>query len=140
MLHGRWFTVAATASLLVAGGFVGSLVAAAEAPAMAANCGEAADITVLPSPFAPWKGAPLRVMVVAEKPLDGALSLTAPDAGSAWRRALFLVRRGRDAGRRDLARHAGVGRLRSDQPRNRREREQAGSRVDTGGKDLAGAQ
>jgi len=83
MLHGRWFAVAATASLLVAGGFVGSLVMAAEAPAIAATCGDAADITVLPSPFAPWKGAPLRVMVVAEKPIEGALSLTAPDGSAA---------------------------------------------------------
>src|ERR1700692_4752910 len=83
MLHGRWFAVAATASLLVAGGFVGSLVMAAEAPALAATRGDAADITVLPSPFAPWKGAPLRVMVVAERPVDGALSLTAPDGSAA---------------------------------------------------------
>ena len=81
MLHGRWFAIAATASLLVAGGFIGSLVTAAEG--MAATCGDAADITVLPSPFAPWKGAPLRVMVVAEKPIDGELSLTAPDGSAA---------------------------------------------------------
>ena len=40
-------------------------------------------MTVLPSPVAPWKGAPLRVMVVSEKPLDGALSLVAPDGSVA---------------------------------------------------------
>ena len=81
MLLRRGFAVAATASLLVIGGFVASLISAAGA--VAANCGDAADITVLPSPFAPWKGAPLRVMVITEKPLDGALSLTAPDGSAA---------------------------------------------------------
>jgi len=34
---------------------------------------------VLASPAAPWKGAPLRVVFAAEKPLDGELSLVAPD-------------------------------------------------------------
>jgi hypothetical protein len=29
--------------------------------------------------MAPWKGAPLRVMVVSEKPIDGTFSLVAPD-------------------------------------------------------------
>ena len=50
-------------------------------PAVAASdaCGDAAALTVLPSPFAPWKGAPLRVMLVTEKPIDGVLSLVAPD-------------------------------------------------------------
>ena len=37
----------------------------------------------LPSPLAPWKGAPLRVMVVAEKPVEGVLSLIAPDGSVA---------------------------------------------------------
>src|SRR4051812_48841253 len=48
-------------------------------PAQAASCGEPADFTVLPSPVAPWKGAPLRVMVVAQKPVNGGFSLVAPD-------------------------------------------------------------
>jgi hypothetical protein len=42
-------------------------------------CADAADIAVLPTPVAPWKGAPLRVMFVAEKPVAGELSLVAPD-------------------------------------------------------------
>jgi len=42
-------------------------------------CKDAAEIAVLPSPLTPWKGAPLRVLLVAEKPLDGELSLIAPD-------------------------------------------------------------
>jgi hypothetical protein len=82
MLLVRWFAVAATAVLPVAGGFAAVLCSATESPAVAASCADAADLTVLPSPIAPWKGAPLRVMVVAEKPVDGTLSLVGPD-GSA---------------------------------------------------------
>ncbi len=33
----------------------------------------------MPSPVAPWKGAPLRVIFTAEKPLDGEFSLVGPD-------------------------------------------------------------
>jgi hypothetical protein len=52
-----------------------------DSPAKAASgiCVDAADLSVLPSPLAPWKGAPLRVMMVTEKPLEGVLSLIAPD-------------------------------------------------------------
>ena len=46
-------------------------------------CENAAEIAVLPSPIAPWKGAPLRVLFVAEKPLEGELSLIAPDGSVA---------------------------------------------------------
>ena len=42
-------------------------------------CEDTAEIAVLSSPVAPWKGAPLRVIFTAEKPLAGELSLTAPD-------------------------------------------------------------
>jgi hypothetical protein len=42
-------------------------------------CEDAAGLAVMPSPMVPWKGAPLRVMFAAEKPLDGELSLIAPD-------------------------------------------------------------
>ena len=41
-------------------------------------CEEMAEIAVLPSPMTPWKGAPLRILITAEKPLDGELSLIAP--------------------------------------------------------------
>ena len=37
----------------------------------------------MPSPQAPWTGAPLRVMVIAEKPVEGVLSLIAPDGSVA---------------------------------------------------------
>jgi len=51
--------------------------------AASASCEGAAEIAVLPSPIAPWKGAPLRILVAAEKPLDGELSLIAPNGGVA---------------------------------------------------------
>jgi hypothetical protein len=56
-------------------------------PAAAASegCASPAEITILPSPLAPWSGAPLRVMVVAEKPIEGVLSLAAPDGSVATR-------------------------------------------------------
>src|SRR5262249_22355982 len=38
-----------------------------------------------PSPLAPWKGAPLRVMVVTERPVAGTLALIAPDGSVAAR-------------------------------------------------------
>ena len=46
-------------------------------------CEERPGIAVLPSPVTPWKGAPLRVIFAAEKPLDGELSLIAPDGSVA---------------------------------------------------------
>ena len=56
-----------------------------DSPAEAASgvCPDAAELSVLPSPIAPWKGAPLRVMVVSDKPLEGTLSLIAPDGSVA---------------------------------------------------------
>jgi hypothetical protein len=72
MLLASRFAAAATALLLFS---------TMDVPAEAASgsCGDAAGLTVLPSPMAPWKGMPLRVMVVTEKPLQGVLSLIAPD-------------------------------------------------------------
>src|SRR3954453_24209608 len=81
----RQLTAAATASLLIAGAFVVCLFSAADSQAQspASNCEEAPEVAVLPSPVAPWKGAPLRVIVAAEKPLDGEFSLIAPDGSVA---------------------------------------------------------
>jgi len=75
------FVFAATATLLIAGASAGLTPSAARAQAQtpADACNDANQITVLPAPFAPWKGLPLRVLVAAEKPLDGELSLIAPD-------------------------------------------------------------
>src|ERR1700676_2193188 len=88
MLLARRFA-AATALLLIASGFFILLFSTAASPAEAASdsCGDAAGFTVLPSPLAPWKGAPLRVMVVAETPVEGVLSLIAPDGSVAAKSA-----------------------------------------------------
>jgi hypothetical protein len=86
MLLARRFNVAAVAGLLIAGVFI-AIAATGEARAQAATgaCKDPAELTVLPSPLSPWAGASLSVMVVAEKPLDGTLSLVAPDGSVAAR-------------------------------------------------------
>jgi hypothetical protein len=74
------------ALLLLAGTSLGLVlpVAGANAQAPSASaCESAAQIAVLPVPFAPWKGAPLQILVAAEKPLDGQLSLVAPNGSVA---------------------------------------------------------
>jgi hypothetical protein len=85
MLLGRRFAAAATAFLPIAGGFFLLLFSTAQFPAAAASggCATPAEVIVLPSPQAPWTGVPLRVMVVAEKPVEGLLSLVAPDGSVA---------------------------------------------------------
>jgi hypothetical protein len=77
LFHARRFAAAATALLLVAGASFVLPWSVADAQAKGA-CDEL-DVAVLPSPLAPWKGAPLRVIVATEKPLDGELLLIAPD-------------------------------------------------------------
>jgi hypothetical protein len=74
-----------TALLLIAGAFFVFLFSAVESQAQGASgtCEDAAELAVLPSPIAPWKGAPLRVIFAAEKPLAGELSLIAPDGSVA---------------------------------------------------------
>jgi hypothetical protein len=68
------------AALAATGVCLANLVTLAAAQAQqSAVCEDAAEIAVLPSPLAPWKGAPLRVIFAAEKPLDGELSLIAPN-------------------------------------------------------------
>jgi len=66
-----------TALPLVAGAPLVSLAAEAKAPS--AGCEDAAGLAVLASPIAPWKGAPLRVIITVEEKHDGELSLVAPD-------------------------------------------------------------
>jgi hypothetical protein len=77
----RQFAAAATALSLIAGAFFVFLFSAADALAEGApgSCEDAAELAVLSSPVAPWKGAPLRVVFAAEKPLEGELSLIAPN-------------------------------------------------------------
>jgi hypothetical protein len=88
-MHARQLTAAAIASLLIACAFAAtSSVAFAaqraakpkpEPQAPIDTCKDEVGLTMLASPIAPWKGAPLRVVFAAEKPLDGELSLIAPD-------------------------------------------------------------
>src|SRR5437588_5707643 len=79
-LLGRF--AAATASLLLSSAmFVPS---ATETKAAGANAtSNDAELAVLTSPFAPWEGAPLRVLFATEKPLNGELALIAPDGSVA---------------------------------------------------------
>jgi hypothetical protein len=81
----RPFAAAATALLLSAGASFIFLFSVADAQAQgpSGSCEDAAELAVLPSPVAPWKGAPLRVVFAAEKPLEGELSLIAPDGSVA---------------------------------------------------------
>jgi hypothetical protein len=81
LLAARQFAVTTTAVLLIVGAL--SLGPATPAGAQGGACADAVDLAVLPSPVTPWKGAPLRVLFTVEKPLDGELSLIAPDGGVA---------------------------------------------------------
>ncbi|MGP0091055.1 MAG: hypothetical protein ACLPKB_14015 [Xanthobacteraceae bacterium] len=85
MFTARRSTAAVTALLLLAGAFCTVLFSGADARAQGplGSCEDAAELAVLPSPIAPWKGAPLLVVFAAEKPLEGELSLVAPDGSVA---------------------------------------------------------
>jgi hypothetical protein len=76
-----WFVAATTALLQIAGVLFAFLFSGADAKAEGSPgvCSDAAEVAVLSSPIAPWKGAPLRVVFAAEKPLEGELALIAPD-------------------------------------------------------------
>jgi hypothetical protein len=69
----------------IAGAFLVYSFSAADSRAEGsfATCGDASELAVLPSPIAPWTGAPLRVVAVAEKPLEGELSLITPNGSVA---------------------------------------------------------
>jgi hypothetical protein len=80
----RRSAAAATASLLTAGAFFALLCSTVPSPAKdsqkpGSGACEEADVAFLASPVAPWKGAPLRVLFSAEKPIEGELTLTGPD-------------------------------------------------------------
>ena len=78
MLLARQLTAIMTALLLMTGAFCYP-AAGAQAESGSSICEGAVGLAVLASPIAPWKGAPLRVIVAAEKPFEGELSLIAPD-------------------------------------------------------------
>src|SRR5690242_17557802 len=65
------FTAVATATFILA-------ITGQQAEAASDACAQA-GLQLMPSPFSPWKGAPLRLLAVSEKPLDGTISLTGPD-------------------------------------------------------------
>jgi len=81
----RQSAAAATALLLIAAAFFvfRFSVVGARAQGLSGGCEDGAELAVLSTPLAPWKGAPLRVVFAAEKPLDGELSLIAPDGSVA---------------------------------------------------------
>jgi hypothetical protein len=81
MLRSGGFAAAA-ASLLLAGAFFVVSQSDVHAATTAAGCQDA-EFAMLAAPLAPWKGAPLRVLVAAEQSLDGELALTAPDGSVA---------------------------------------------------------
>src|SRR5262245_37612737 len=72
----RRFAAVVTVSSLIAGSFFTLFFSAGESQAKDPSgiCEEPSAIAVLPSPVAPWRGAPLRVLFVAEHPLEGDLS------------------------------------------------------------------
>jgi len=79
---------AVTAWLPVAGAFFVFLfllfpAVDARAQSPSGGCADAAGLAVLSTPVAPWQGMPLRVIVTGDKPLDGELSLIAPDGSVA---------------------------------------------------------
>ncbi len=74
-------TAAAAAALLIASAYFTGTDARAQGSR--GSCEDAADLAVLSSPIAPWKGAPLRVVFAAEKSMEGELSLIAPDGNVA---------------------------------------------------------
>ena len=84
MVPARRFAAAAAALIPIAGAvfvlsFSAAVTRAQNAQTASNGCEDAADVAVLASPVAPWKGAPLRVLFAVEKPLDGELSLIGPN-------------------------------------------------------------
>jgi hypothetical protein len=82
MFPGRRFS-AVIRLLLIAGACAALILSGADARAQGSAGCDDAGIAMLPSPITPWKGAPLRVIFTSEKPLDGELSLIAPDGSVA---------------------------------------------------------
>ena len=72
---------ATTVLLPIAGAFLAVVLSATDSRAEVPPgiCKDVAELAILPSPIAPWKGAPLRIVFAAEMPIEGELSLIAPD-------------------------------------------------------------
>lgn len=84
MFYRRHFAAAPTTLVLAASLFflLGSAVQAL-AKDTSEGCEASAKLAVLVSPLSPWKGVALRVVFTVEQPLQGELSLTAPDGSIA---------------------------------------------------------
>src|SRR6516165_4456772 len=67
------------AAFAIAAAFSILLFSAPSSQAKGSSCEEVAELSVLASPIAPWRGAPLRVLFAAEKPMEGEFSLISPD-------------------------------------------------------------
>jgi len=81
-----WINTGRIAVLLpLAGALFLSGAAEDRATAQGGSCEDALELAVLPSPVAPWKGAPLRVVFTVEKPVEGEFALIAPDGSVAAR-------------------------------------------------------
>ncbi|MBO0756319.1 MAG: hypothetical protein J2P54_10695 [Bradyrhizobiaceae bacterium] len=79
----RHCAAAVTASLLMAGAVLLVPAPAARAQPLSANCEDTTEVAALTAPIAPWKGAPLRVLIAAERALPAELLLIAPDGSVA---------------------------------------------------------
>ena len=81
----RQFAAAATALLLIAGAYFVLLFSAvdAQAESPSGSCEDAAEIAVLPSPSRRGRARRCASSFAAEKPLEGELSLIAPDGSVA---------------------------------------------------------
>jgi hypothetical protein len=81
------FAALTRALLLIAAAFSTAMFSAESSRAQNSQgaCEQALGLAVLPSPLAPWKGVPLRIMFTTENPADGELSLIAPDGSVAAR-------------------------------------------------------
>ena len=86
MLQSRLLAATGSALSLIAGAFFILVLVSFDSRAQAqagtsqtGTCPDVSDIAILPTPLAPWKGAPLHVLFATDKPFDGELSLIAPD-------------------------------------------------------------
>ena len=87
MSFARFFRVTRylAAPLAAASALILTSAAGSQATTAGSTCADTPDIAVLPAPATPWKGAPLRVLFTSEHPLEGELSLVAPDGSVAAR-------------------------------------------------------
>ena len=145
----RRLAAAATAFLLISTAFFVLLFSGVDARAggLFGTCADAGDLAVLPSPLSPWRGAPLRVVFAAEKPMEGELSLIAPDGSVAARSRgryggppYFWFAEVASPARGNVARSARARRMQRDHPRNRRQRHGTTAAARHAGQHMAAAQ